>query len=45
MKSRPMILFAALLAFSILGAAQDAQRGEPSAHAQERISGKFVTNC
>src|SRR5271157_3752615 len=37
MKSRPMILFAALLAFSILGTAQDAQRGEPSAHAQERI--------
>ncbi|MGO9088830.1 MAG: BON domain-containing protein [Candidatus Sulfotelmatobacter sp.] len=37
MKNRPMILLAALLAFSILGAAQDAQRGEPSAHAQERI--------
>jgi hyperosmotically inducible protein len=32
-----MILFAALLAFSILGAAQDAQRGEPSARTQERI--------
>jgi len=37
MKNRPMILFAALLAFSILGSAQDAQRSEPSAHAQERI--------
>jgi len=37
MKNRPMILFAALLAFSILGAAQDAQRGEPSARTQERI--------
>ena len=37
MKNRPMILFAALLAFSILSSAQDAQRSEPSAHAQERI--------
>jgi hyperosmotically inducible protein len=37
MKNRPLILFAALLAVSILGAAQDAQRGEPSPRAQERI--------
>jgi osmotically-inducible protein OsmY len=36
MQNRPMILLVALFAFSILAAAQNAQR-EPSARAQERI--------
>jgi hyperosmotically inducible protein len=38
MKTRLMILFAGWLALGILGAAQDAQREQPSARAQERIT-------
>ena len=37
MNHRPLILFASLLALATLGTAQDAQRNQPSAKAQERI--------
>ena len=38
MKNRSLILFAALLALGVLSVAQDAQRDQPSARAQERIA-------
>ncbi len=38
MKNRPMILFATWLALGVLGVAQDAQRAQASARAQERIT-------
>jgi hyperosmotically inducible protein len=37
MNHRPLILFASLLALATLGTAQDTQRDQPSAKAQERI--------
>jgi hyperosmotically inducible protein len=37
MNHRPLILFASLLALATLGTAQNAQRDQPSAKAQERI--------